>query len=429
MAASPQTPPLALNLLCVWFCAQLFFTEKTKFTGLAALSTIRPDRLVFAGLLLYLLVSRRDYLARRRFAGIELVMLGFFGVLLASCLTSGATPLSYHFSTVVSFAGYPMVTFWLCRRLPSSATNLRRLSAVFVAIGAYLGLCGICEHYDWPLFIFPSYVFDPDIGIHFGRARGPFVQAEAFGGVLCVTAAMTAWYLTNVKRSIAAGLALVLMVAGIYFSYTRAVWLDLAIVIGALLLMPNRSRKWASRIALIVTLAALSGLSSKFSLYEPTLFSRRAEAAYARVLLANASLDMVQQRPWLGTGYGTFTAAVDDYLSDEGLRLVLGEGNHNTILGLLVEVGVVGAIPYLLILALFARQGVRLFRAGKAQPSARDLAVVALAVLAGFVCLAQFGDVRFFALFNSLLFALFGVVFAWTDELSESRAPVQRRFR
>ncbi len=269
-------------------------------------------------------------------------MLSFFAITVVSCLLS-ARPLNYHLSTVFSLIGLPMFTFWLCRRIPFASSNVARLVLVLIAIGGYLGLCGLCEHYDWRLFIFPDYIFNPSIGIHFGRSRGPFVQAQIFGGVLCFIALLTLWYLNHVRATVITVMLLALMFASIYLTDTRAVWVYFALSVVILAVTRNGMRRYACGAVLLVLAIFLSGALSKFSLYEVTLFKRRDEAALSRVVLANASLAFIKSRPLLGAGYGAFAYGGTDRLLDrEQERMVQLEGNHHTILGLLVEVGIVG---------------------------------------------------------------------------------------
>jgi putative inorganic carbon (HCO3(-)) transporter len=419
-----QRPPLALNLLCLWFVALLFFNEKTNLT-FPLLFKIRPERLLFAWLLLHVILSNRaKYLENRKRATVEVLMVCFFGFLFVSCLLSGATPLYYHLSTVFSFIGFPMFTFWLCRRLPVTKSNVTRLVHVMIAIGGYLGLCGVCEHYNWHLPIYPEYIFDPSVGIHFGRSRGPFVQAAAFGGVLCLIAMMTIWsikFTKNVREKVAKAMLLGLMIASIYLCDTRAVWLDFGLSVLILAVIRNGTQRYAYTAVLLVLAVFVSGAFSKFSLYEQTLFTRRDEAAYSRVVLADASINMIKQRPLLGVGYGTFVVEVTDFIDPEFRDALRGEGNHNTIVGLLAEVGIIGTLPFVLMLLGFLLQGVRCWRLSRNQSQpARDFAVAAVAILLGLLLLAQFGDQRFYSLFNSLLFAIFGVVFAWTEDLQSS---------
>jgi O-antigen ligase len=416
----------ALNLLCVWFASQLFFNEKTTFLTFSALARIRPDRLIFVFLVSYVLLwwGRQRQVTRLKMVKEEILMLCFFGVLLTSCLVSAVGPLNYHLSTVFTFIGFPMFTFWLCRRLPFRTSNISRLLMVMIGIGGYLGLCGVFEHYDWPHFIFPDYIFDPSVGIHYGRSRGPFVQAAAFGGVLSLIALMTGWFIKNVGATVINWMVLGLMIASIYLSDTRAAWLDFAIGVFILAVTHNRMQRYAYSTVLILAAVFVSGVFSKFSLYETTLFNRRDDAAQSRVVLANASIALIKQRPLLGSGYGTFATSGNDVSLDaQQRRLIEGEGNHNTFLGLLVEVGIVGTLPFVLIMCGFLLQGVRLWRLSRNHsPPARDFAIAVLAALIGYLFLVQFGDVRFLAFLNSLLFAIYGFVFAWTKHLQEHLA-------
>src|SRR5436190_14005533 len=50
-----------------------------------------------------------------------------------------------------------------------------------VVIGAYLGITALLEEVDLNQLIVPDYITDPTVGIHFNRARGPFVEAAANG--------------------------------------------------------------------------------------------------------------------------------------------------------------------------------------------------------------------------------------------------------
>src|SRR5438093_1302521 len=71
-------------------------------------------------------------------------------------------------------------------------------SAALVALGAYLGLTAVFEGLGLDALIVPRYIADPGAGIHFGRARGPFVEAVAdglalFGCGVAAAVAFTHW--------------------------------------------------------------------------------------------------------------------------------------------------------------------------------------------------------------------------------------------
>ena len=87
--------------------------------------------------------------------------------------------------------------------------------------------------------VFPNYISDPTLGIHFGRARGPDLNSASLGIYLTVCL-WAAWILRpHVGRcwQLALLAALPLMVLGIFFTYTRSTWIGLlasGAVVGAL---------------------------------------------------------------------------------------------------------------------------------------------------------------------------------------------------
>ena len=81
--------------------------------------------------------------------------------------------------------------------------------------------------------MFPNYIIDPNVGLHFGRARGPFVEAVADGLSLYMCAVAAAiglavwrkpWITLRVRHGHRARGGL-----GILFTLTRAVWIGAAI--------------------------------------------------------------------------------------------------------------------------------------------------------------------------------------------------------
>ena len=57
---------------------------------------------------------------------------------------------------------------------------------VLVALGGYLGLTALFETVGPHALVFPRYITNPELGYHVGRARGPFLEAEANGIALFI---------------------------------------------------------------------------------------------------------------------------------------------------------------------------------------------------------------------------------------------------
>ena len=76
---------------------------------------------------------------------------------------------------------------------PTERTG-RSSSAPWSRSGGYLGLTALFETVGPHALVFPRYITNPDLGYHVGRARGPFLEAEANGIALffCGAAAAVA---------------------------------------------------------------------------------------------------------------------------------------------------------------------------------------------------------------------------------------------
>ncbi len=127
----------------------------------------------------------------------------------------------------------PFLMFTIAPVAFPTERHRRIFLAALVALGGYLGLTALFEAAGPHGLVFPRYIVNPDLGFHLGRARGPFLEAEANGIALfvCGTAAVVAaitWRgrpLIKALCCLVAGLAL----AGCLFTLSRGVWLGAAV--------------------------------------------------------------------------------------------------------------------------------------------------------------------------------------------------------
>ena len=96
------------------------------------------------------------------------------------------------FALLDRFGLVPFLLFCLAPILYRRERSRRFLLAVLIIIGAYVGLTNLFEAIGANALVFPKYITDPAVGIHFGRARGPFVESVADGLSLfmCAVAAV-----------------------------------------------------------------------------------------------------------------------------------------------------------------------------------------------------------------------------------------------
>ncbi len=98
---------------------------------------------------------------------------------------------------------------------------------MLAGLGVYLGVTGVLEITGQWWAVFPAHIADPNVGLHFGRARGPMVHAVSFGlylGIGLLAAWLWQWRFGRLGRLLLL-LPAPIMLAGLYGSYTRSVWM------------------------------------------------------------------------------------------------------------------------------------------------------------------------------------------------------------
>lgn len=217
----------------------------------------------------------------------------------------------------------------------------------------------------------------------FFRAFGTFGQPNPFGGfmglLVPLTTMMAYGYLRQVLEArnrkapirqndllgtgFYAAISM-LMVLGLFFSWSRGAWLGFG-VSGLAVLFALPRRTWHGVLMLVVVLALGLGIWSTGRL--PASISNRVSSATQELFTLNdvravditpenyaiverlahwqAALSMVESRPWLGVGFGNYEIAYDDY------RLLNWEDSlghaHNYYLHVLGETGIIGLTAYI----------------------------------------------------------------------------------
>ncbi|MGC3966135.1 MAG: hypothetical protein QM775_01815 [Pirellulales bacterium] len=116
----------------------------------------------------------------------------------------------------------PLVLYWVAKQAVWNERTARLVQTSFVVFGAYLAFTAVCEIAQLWTLVWPKYIADPKIGLHFGRARGPMVHGVTFGHYMsvCLLAGYI-WACSRGKTSrLTMALLLPLFAAGVYLSYT-----------------------------------------------------------------------------------------------------------------------------------------------------------------------------------------------------------------
>jgi O-antigen ligase len=145
------------------------------------------------------------------------------------------------------------------------------------------------------------------------------------------------------------------------------------------------------------------------------------DTVYVRVAMAKAGMRMFVDAPLFGVGYLQAGKRFSLYFETVGSSVVPDEGFliHNTLVNVLVELGIVGFVPFVLIGVLVIRDAVKLH---KHSANNRDIATLFLAACAAVIA-AGMANNMYYVFAQVLLFSMAGMVKAkWEtrERLAES---------
>jgi O-antigen ligase len=325
----------------------------------------------------------------------------------------------------------PLCVYFVARQSAISRWNTTILLSGLALFGVYLAVTGILEVHEQWSFVFPAYIANPELGIHFGRARGPMLMSVSLG--LFLTACLAATWallprLTRFWQLTVAPLTL-LFAAGLYYSYTRSVWLGAALsaAVGlGLMLRGNWRRIAAAGVVVAAVVVAAVKFDAILNFQREGSIADTRQSADMRKSFVYVSWQMFLDKPILGFGFGQFPAAKKAYLSDRSTELNLESirsyVHHNTYLSLLTETGIVGLGLFLAILAGWARSAWVIARRRDLPGWVRGQGVLFLAVLASYACQLGGHELSYDTMDNSLLFLLAGLAVGLRQQFAPAAA-------
>ncbi len=179
-----------------------------------------------------------------RFVWEELWLLSFVGWLVLRTVTQPlGSQMPEQPSTIMHLInGYliPIVIYWMLRSSQITVEQKRQAMIVVLILGIYLSVTAIFEVLKLWGLVFPKFISNPALGIHFGRARGPMLQSVRLG--ICLNLFLIALWIwplfhkpgTRWPWMVAAMLS-PLALAAILATYTRSVWMGCGLIITILL--------------------------------------------------------------------------------------------------------------------------------------------------------------------------------------------------
>lgn len=381
------------------------------------------DRVLWVVLVVQYFVWRQLRLVDRKPLGKpEIVLLAFTGVLVASTFlhdwhADHAQPVS---RLVLAYL-MPLGMYWIAREAPVSERAMLALFGLAGALGIYLAVTALAEtHQIWWL-VYPKYIASATTySEFFGRGRGPLLNPAGCGLLqgVCLVCLLLWWPYTGRlgKAFLLAGAAILCF--GIQSTLTRSAWMGagLGLLLWVFLTLP---RAW--RVPVLGSVALVCALTVATQWERLLSFKRdrhldaqaSAESVKLRPIMAVVAWHMFLDRPLTGVGFGQYAKEAAPYFADRTTNLPLekarGFEQHNVVLSLLVETGLLGAGLFLLVFFFWVRDALRLHRSTTAPKWVRQQGIVLLATATGYLVNGMFQDVSLISMANMLMFFVAGL--------------------
>jgi hypothetical protein len=341
---------------------------------------------------------------------------------------------SVHYRLIGGYI-FPFAVFGLILHAFHKEAHFRHLAVFFALLSVYLTFTGWCERFEIGALIWPRFINDPTVGIHWGRVRGPFVMSAAMG------LALVYCYFNNLMLARHAGRftwALytlnALMLPVIFWTKTRSVWLSFVL---CSLIWAAYSRRRTTRVVSVSLLLALAVFIAVINMDNFMTSEREkggvtdVEPMLLRIGLAHMTWEIVQEHPLVGVGFGHFRDHAPDFARDPSSPFYAFGSTaleHNNLLSIVAETGILGLVLYVLMIVLLLRYSVRLFRKLPTTAAGfigRDLLVLYWILTAAYFIDGTFRETSDNPFANSLFFGLSAVPVALDVLLSPS--PIRGR--
>jgi O-antigen ligase len=342
---------------------------------------------------------------------------------------------------------FPFSMFIFSKIIIDDEKKIKILFICFSLIGLYLGLTGIFEHFHLRQFVFPKYIMNMWLGGQWGRARGPFLNSAVNGTVIGMIIIMLIHLILQEKikwKKIFFIISVICSLTTLVFTLTRGCWISFAISLFIVTVFISRVRYVVIpgflALVLIVTFLVASGKYDKD--YDPKkqyqykiessmierIFKRTSNitTVTGRFDLYNLGWAMFLERPFFGYGFGTFEQSKKDFISRDELLSVSGDqfiitraGYHDTYMGVLIDLGLLGFGMYLFIIFYILRACMKLYsKLPREGFLGKDFAVISFGIL--LVLLLNIGiEFRFFIFPNAFFYSIAGVVVGLDQRISQ----------
>ncbi len=352
---------------------------------------------------------------------IELAMFGVVCAIIASMVTNGQV----HIRNLLNGFAIPYAIFIVAKNVFITQRDVDKFIYLFaLPLSFYFPINHMFEHYGVNQFVFPRYILDPHVAgrevIWEARAMGAFLQPSATGMAMVSMFIMSLYGLTKMRGLLPRVVALFITAITpitVFFTYTRSVYVGFASAMMVLLIFSRRSKVYAGIIIVGIILAVLGNWSNVVTEDRQAGGVATKSTVVGRLVLAEASLRMFADHPFVGVGFRNFQEHSLPYVRQVRTTLLgyreswVGKdvGQHNHFLNILTETGLMGFVPLLAVFYLVFRT-LRKAHNCTCKAYDHDFVVAVWAVFAQWISNAMSMEPRFYEFMNVLPFMLAGII-------------------
>ena len=384
---------------------------------------VSSERVLFCALIPFAIVHwRLGWTDPKPLSRGDWLLVAFTAFLAISACQGGAT--SESGSTIARWLFYvamPTTMYFVLRGSRIQKSDLTWLCTFMLGLGCYLACMAGLEALKVTGLVFPRYIVDPEIWEFYGRARGPLLNPSA-NGILMSAAlgvAISRFFTSQLRAGRIGYAALALLnLAGCYFTLTRCVWLGAAVIASGLVFirLPRTVQVWV--VATTIIFAVLGGTSVSKSLMklkrdENLSAEASLQSIQLRPLLAVMAWEMFKDKPLRGHGFGHYLDHNSAYVHRRQWNMPLETASnyiqHNIILSMLVDTGLIGCGMYVSLLLWWSVLAGKLRRRLGDDPVMVNTSELFIAILVAYGINGMFQDATIFPMIHMFLMSIAGI--------------------
>jgi O-antigen ligase len=275
---------------------------------------------------------------------VDWAILAFLGLAIANILLLSDNP-SRMLMAFYDRLGVPLLLFWLVRAISPGERDLKRLAIVGAIVVTFQAAIGFLS------WVAPSALPAAWLGRAGERTVGTFGGPAEFTVNLVFFSLLAAHYALTHGRQLSRPLLLAIVgfgMFGVFLSFQRGGWLGALVGFTALWLVHRGAvTKMAIVAAFAGAILAAGPLGAEFQYASERLSD--ADTVDSRLVTFDAALQMVEEQPIRGFGYGQFEKFDEQYKRSLGdVAFEEGGSLHNAWLGLAAENGIPAVVLFVL---------------------------------------------------------------------------------